>query len=95
MFRISVIDRIYNIRKAFEKLAEGEVGGQKGSEVRPQGGHVYNYKALQRLAGEPAVLNSEFPWEPIFPYDIIQVLQFYLTYNSSKSLFEEDKHERP
>ena len=29
---------------------------QKRSEVRPQGGHVYNYKALQRVAGEPAVL---------------------------------------
>ena len=53
----------------FEKLAEGEFGGQKGSEVRPQGGQVYNYKALQRLAGEPAVLNSELTWEPIFLYD--------------------------
>ena len=52
--------------KKFEKLAEGEVGGQKGSEVRPQGGQVYNSKALQRLAGEPAVLNFDFPWEPVF-----------------------------
>ncbi len=24
---------------------------QKHSEVRPQGGQVYNYKALQRVAG--------------------------------------------
>ena len=57
----------------FEKLAEGEFGGQKGSEVRPQGGQVYNYKALQRLAGEPAVLNFELTWEPIFLYDYIML----------------------
>ena len=57
--------------KSFGKLAEGEAGGQKGSEVRPQGGQVYNYKALQRLAGEPAVLNFELTWELIFLYDSI------------------------
>ena len=34
--------------------------------MRPQGGQVYNYKALQRLAGEPAVLNSQLYWEPFF-----------------------------
>ena len=43
-----------------EKLAEGEVGGQKGSEVRPQGGQVYNSKALQRLAGETICCVSRF-----------------------------------
>ena len=32
---------------------------QKHSEVRPQGGQVNNYKALQRVAGEPAVLNPQ------------------------------------
>ena len=42
-------------------MAEGEGGFQKHSEVRPQGGHVYNYKALQRVAGEPAVLQNPFP----------------------------------
>ena len=26
--------------------------------MRPQGGQVYNYKALQRVAGEPAVLQK-------------------------------------
>jgi hypothetical protein len=34
---------------------------QKHSEVRPQGGQVYNYKALQRVAGEPAVLQTSLP----------------------------------
>ncbi len=37
--------------KIFKKLAEAEWGWQKHSEVRPQGGHVYNYKALQRVGG--------------------------------------------
>ena len=62
--------------KKFEKLAEGEVGGQKGSEVRPQGGQVYNSKALQRLAGEPAVLNFDFPWEPVFLHVCIIIASF-------------------
>ena len=39
-----------------KKLREGECEFQKHSEVRPQGGHVYNYKALQRVGGEPPVL---------------------------------------
>ena len=40
-----------------KKMAGGRRGDfKKHSEVRPQGGHVYNYKALQRVAGEPAVL---------------------------------------
>ncbi len=39
-------------------MREGEDGFQKHSEVRPQGGQVYNYKALQRVAGEPAVLQT-------------------------------------
>ena len=30
--------------------------GQKRSEVRPHSGQVYNYKALQRVGGEPPVL---------------------------------------
>ena len=34
-----------------KKLARGLWGFQKHSEVRPQGGQVYNYKALQRVAG--------------------------------------------
>ena len=34
---------------------------QKHSEVRPQGGQVYNYNALQRVAGEPAVLQTSLP----------------------------------
>ncbi len=33
------------------KKAEAELRMQKHSEVRPQGGQVYNYKALQRVAG--------------------------------------------
>ena len=41
------------------KKAEAELQMQKHSEVRPQGGQVYNYKALQRVAGEPAVLNLQ------------------------------------
>ena len=40
------------------KNAECELWLQKHSEVRPQGGQVYNSKALQRVAGEPAVLKS-------------------------------------
>ena len=39
-------------------MREGEDGFQKHSEVRPHGGQVYNYKALQRVAGEPAVLQT-------------------------------------
>ena len=54
--------------KASKKLAEGEDGGQKHSEVRPQGGQVYNYKALQHVAGEPAVLAFVFPWEQVFSH---------------------------
>jgi len=43
----------------FEKNGGRAPGGfQKHSEVRPQGGQVYNYKALQRVAGEPAVLQT-------------------------------------
>ena len=45
-------------------------GFQKHSEVRPQSGHVYNYKALQRVAGEPAVLQNPFPTGSIsFSYE--------------------------
>ena len=32
------------------------MGREKHSEVRPQGGQVYNYKALQHVVGEPTVL---------------------------------------
>ena len=39
-------------------MHEGEDGFQKHSEARPQGGQVNNYKALQRVAGEPAVLQT-------------------------------------
>ncbi len=39
------------------KNAEGDLWIQKHSGVRPQGGHVYNYKARQRVASELAVLN--------------------------------------
>ena len=39
---------------------------RKRSEVRPQGGQVYNYKALQHVAGEPAVLDLDPGWEPFF-----------------------------
>ena len=47
-------------------MAEAGVQSQKHSEVRPQGGQVYNYKALQHVAGEPAVLDLEPGWEPFF-----------------------------
>ena len=50
----------------FEKIAEGECRGQKHSEVRPQGGQVYNYKALQHVGGEPPVLALALSWEPFF-----------------------------
>ena len=39
-------------------MAEAGARLQKHSEVRPQGGQVNNSKALQRVAGEPAVLES-------------------------------------
>ena len=47
-------------------MAEGEGGFQKHSEVRPQGGQVYNSKALQRVGGEPPVLAPSLSWEPFF-----------------------------
>lgn len=40
--------------------AREETGLKKHSEVRPQGGQVYNYKALQYVAGEPAVFQTRF-----------------------------------
>ena len=58
-------------------MAEAESQRQKHSEVRPQGGQVYNSKALQRVAGEPAVLNLGFRWEPFF-YTQILFLLLYL-----------------
>ena len=51
---------------AYKKIAEGALWIQKHSEARPQSGHVYNYKALQRVAGEPAVLDSQGDWEQFF-----------------------------
>jgi len=45
-------------------------GFQKHSEARPQSGHVYNYKALQRVAGEPAVLQNPFPTGSILFFHI-------------------------
>lgn len=34
----------------YKKMAEADLGREKHPEVRPQGGHVYNYKALQHVA---------------------------------------------
>jgi len=51
---------------ALKKMAEAECRRQKHSEVRPQGGQVYNYKALQHVGGEPPVLASALSWEPFF-----------------------------
>ena len=52
-------------------MREGEGGFQKHSEVRPQGGHVYNYKALQRVAGEPAVLKYALDWKQVFYQNLV------------------------
>ena len=46
---------------------------QKHSEVRPQGGHVYNYKALQRVGGEPPVLNPHTTGSQFFLFDEIKI----------------------
>ena len=37
---------------------EGGGGLEKHSEVRPQGGQIYNSKALQHVGGEPPVFQS-------------------------------------
>ena len=37
---------IYKYVFIVKKMAEGELGGQKHSTVRPQGGQGYSYKAL-------------------------------------------------
>ena len=41
----------FSVIEVEKKQARGRGGIQKHSEVRPQGGHVYNYKALQRVGG--------------------------------------------
>ena len=54
---------------------------QKRSEVRPQGGHVYNYKALQRVGGEPPVLQTSLPTgsQSINPiYNAFDNIYFYI-----------------
>ncbi len=47
-------------------MAEAECRRQKCSEVLPQGGNEYNYKALQRIGGEPPVFAHALGWEPFF-----------------------------
>ncbi len=58
-------------------MREGGYGVQKHSEVRPQGGQVYNYKALQRVAGEPAVLQIRSPTVSNF-FNMIQLLEVFI-----------------
>ena len=47
-------------------MARGSDQIQKHSEVRPHGGQVYNYKALQHVGGEPPVLKSGHDRKPFF-----------------------------
>ncbi len=54
------------IRCSLKKIAEAEVRLQKHSEVRPHSGQVYNYKALQRVGGEPPVLQAVLRLGAIF-----------------------------
>ena len=52
---------------ALKKICAREVVDlEKHSEVRPQGGHVYNYKALQRVGGEPPVFQIHYRPEAYF-----------------------------
>ena len=62
-------------------MHEGEDGFQKHSEARPQGGQVYNYKALQRVAGEPAVSQTRFPTGSYFFYMYAYILMYWYDFS--------------
>ena len=49
-----------------KKIAEWRFGRRKHSGLRPQGGHVYNYKASQHVVGEPTVSTHELQREQFF-----------------------------
>ena len=47
-------------------MAEADLGREKHSGLRPQGGHVNNYKASQHVADESAVFTPQVSREPFF-----------------------------
>ena len=86
MFRISVMGEIYNIRRElknmnkFEKLAEGEFGGQKPSEVRPRKRCTHYF--IQELQFYPMYNSSKSLFEAdniaLFLRKTLQLVQSHL-----------------
>ena len=67
-------------KNAFEKIARRRLSGFKNTLKRGRcSGHVYNYKALQRVGGEPPVLQTRQATGSNFFYKITYIKLFSIT----------------
>ncbi len=80
------MEKTLKLKKILKTGEREQREGQKHSEVRPQSGQVYNYKALQRVAGEPAVLTLALRPVASFLYDFIFL--FHLPFAFSFIIFK-------